>query len=78
MRKSFADISSTLAKDSPWKEIFDSLAEKEDKLKKGVNDSYVDLMGFTTGEISDYKEQMYKIVKGNIAKDSTLMTLVLL
>jgi len=75
MRKSFADISSTLAKDSPWKEIFDSLAEKEDKLKKGVNDSYVDLMGFTTGEISDYKEQMYKIVKGNIAKDSTLMTL---
>ena len=51
MRKSFKTISDELDKDSPWKDIFDSLAEKEAHLKKGVNDSYVDLMGFTTSEI---------------------------
>ena len=75
MRKSFKAISSELNKDSPWKDIFDSLAEKESRLKKGVNDSYVDLMGFTTSEIDGYKEQMYKIVQGNIAKDGPLVTL---
>ena len=75
MRKSFKTISDELDKDSPWKDIFDSLAEKEAHLKKGVNDSYVDLMGFTTSEIDGYKESMYNVVKGNIARDGNLMTL---
>ena len=75
MRESFRSISDRLEDKSVWKEVFTDLADHEDTLGAVVNDSYVDFLGFTTSDISSYKDKMYEIVKANLLKDGQYKSL---
>jgi hypothetical protein len=68
-RKSFHAIAEGLDKDSIWKELYSNLAEHEKCSADIVEDSYVDLMGFTTTEIDNYRDLQYSVVKDNLRRE---------